>query len=349
MCRCTHTFTAYLILCSNGIGRSGIFIALHIMLERMVAEGLVDVFQTIKNLRIQRPAMVQTLVSQYSVMVEVHNHIPGPQEQYQFCYTAALDYLETSDLMNQLKSSTRSDTHLMRGASNVSELRSSRRSLNRNDSLRSSVKRSSRNLGMGNVGNGVSTTVYGVSEATSTFGTTQHPPATPRSSQDSTSQRPPQGAVDMGDGSGTPVPPRHHPTASPPRLLVNPHLAHLDQPSPLSQGASAGPSSMPQLAAASGSYHSLSQGASPSPHPVLQTNTLPSRGGTSGLMQTHWATAGASSSQSSLSHSATAAYPVTSFRGLTSGTSQDGLEQQIASLAMNNFVDVSIFCAHFLS
>ena len=49
--------------CSNGIGRSGVFIALHILLERMVAEGLVDVFQTIKNLRIQRPAMVQTLVS----------------------------------------------------------------------------------------------------------------------------------------------------------------------------------------------------------------------------------------------------------------------------------------------
>ena len=133
------------------------------------------------------------------------------------------------------------------------------------------------------MGNGVSTTVYGVSEATSTFGTAaQHPPATPRSSQDSTSQRPPQGAVDMGDGSGTPVPPRHHPTAY----------------------------------------------------------TLPSRGGTSGLMQTHWATAGASSSQSSLSHSATAAYPVTSFRGRTSGTSQDSLEQQIASLAMNiNFTD----------
>ena len=29
----------------------------------MVTEGLVDVFQTVKNLRIQRPAMVQTLVS----------------------------------------------------------------------------------------------------------------------------------------------------------------------------------------------------------------------------------------------------------------------------------------------
>ena len=28
-----------------------------------MTEGIVDVFQTVKNLRIQRPAMVQTLVS----------------------------------------------------------------------------------------------------------------------------------------------------------------------------------------------------------------------------------------------------------------------------------------------
>ena len=38
------------------------FIALHIILERMLVEGLVDVFQTVKNLRIQRPAMLQSLV-----------------------------------------------------------------------------------------------------------------------------------------------------------------------------------------------------------------------------------------------------------------------------------------------
>lgn len=48
---------------SNGIGRSGVFVALHNIIERMQAEGLVDVFQTVKNLRIQRPAAVQTLVS----------------------------------------------------------------------------------------------------------------------------------------------------------------------------------------------------------------------------------------------------------------------------------------------
>ena len=33
-----------------------------------MAEGLVDVFQTIKNLRIQRPAMVQTLVRYYVIV-----------------------------------------------------------------------------------------------------------------------------------------------------------------------------------------------------------------------------------------------------------------------------------------
>ena len=47
---------------SNGVGRTGVFIALHIILDRLVVEGLVDVFQTVKNLRIQRPAMVQSLV-----------------------------------------------------------------------------------------------------------------------------------------------------------------------------------------------------------------------------------------------------------------------------------------------
>ncbi len=31
----------------------------------MKTEGLVDVFQTVKTLRIQRPAMVQTLVRAY--------------------------------------------------------------------------------------------------------------------------------------------------------------------------------------------------------------------------------------------------------------------------------------------
>lgn len=38
------------------------FITLSIVLERMQYEGVVDVFQTVRILRTQRPAMVQTEV-----------------------------------------------------------------------------------------------------------------------------------------------------------------------------------------------------------------------------------------------------------------------------------------------
>lgn len=48
--------------CSAGVGRTGVFITLSIVLERMRYEGAVDIFQTVKMLRTQRPAMVQTEV-----------------------------------------------------------------------------------------------------------------------------------------------------------------------------------------------------------------------------------------------------------------------------------------------
>lgn len=47
---------------SAGVGRTGVFITLSIVLERMQYEGVVDVFQTARILRTQRPAMVQTEV-----------------------------------------------------------------------------------------------------------------------------------------------------------------------------------------------------------------------------------------------------------------------------------------------
>ena len=48
--------------CSAGVGRTGVFISLSIVLERMQYEGVLDVFQTVRILRSQRPAMVQTEV-----------------------------------------------------------------------------------------------------------------------------------------------------------------------------------------------------------------------------------------------------------------------------------------------
>lgn len=50
---------------SAGAGRTGTFCALSTVLERVKAEGILDVFQTVKSLRLQRPHMVQTLVRTY--------------------------------------------------------------------------------------------------------------------------------------------------------------------------------------------------------------------------------------------------------------------------------------------
>ena len=55
----TPELTCALALDSAGVGRTGVFITLSIVLERMRYEGVVDIFQTVKMLRTQRPAMVQ--------------------------------------------------------------------------------------------------------------------------------------------------------------------------------------------------------------------------------------------------------------------------------------------------
>uniref|UniRef100_A0A8C7ZPL7 Receptor-type tyrosine-protein phosphatase epsilon n=1 Tax=Oryzias sinensis TaxID=183150 RepID=A0A8C7ZPL7_9TELE len=69
--------------CSAGAGRTGTFIALSNILERVKAEGLMDVFQTVKSLRMQRPHMVQTV------------------EQYDFCYRVVQDFIDIfSDYAN---------------------------------------------------------------------------------------------------------------------------------------------------------------------------------------------------------------------------------------------------------
>ena len=48
---------------SGGVGRTGVFIALSIGIERLKVEGTIDLFQAVRQLRTQRPAMVQTIVS----------------------------------------------------------------------------------------------------------------------------------------------------------------------------------------------------------------------------------------------------------------------------------------------
>uniref|UniRef100_A0A0X3PIQ3 protein-tyrosine-phosphatase n=1 Tax=Schistocephalus solidus TaxID=70667 RepID=A0A0X3PIQ3_SCHSO len=61
--------------CSTGAGRTGVFIALSILLERMRCEGVVDLLLTTRLLRTQRNNMIENV------------------DQYAFCYSALLEYL----------------------------------------------------------------------------------------------------------------------------------------------------------------------------------------------------------------------------------------------------------------
>ncbi|XP_044179418.1 receptor-type tyrosine-protein phosphatase S-like isoform X11 [Acropora millepora] len=72
--------TSIVIHCSGGVGRTGVFCGISMMIERLKSEGVVDVFQTVQAMRLQRPAMVQTA------------------EQYDFCYTTLQEYLDSFDL-----------------------------------------------------------------------------------------------------------------------------------------------------------------------------------------------------------------------------------------------------------
>ncbi|XP_062509110.1 receptor-type tyrosine-protein phosphatase S-like [Corticium candelabrum] len=62
--------------CNNGIGRTGTFCALLSLIESLQVEGVIDVFSRIKVLRTQHPGIVQTL------------------EQYVFCHTVIMEYLD---------------------------------------------------------------------------------------------------------------------------------------------------------------------------------------------------------------------------------------------------------------
>ena len=63
---CTTTFCALNLnlhtSSSDGLGRTGTFIAIWSLIEQMKAEGQIDVVDTIKSIRTQRPGAVPHLV-----------------------------------------------------------------------------------------------------------------------------------------------------------------------------------------------------------------------------------------------------------------------------------------------
>ncbi|XP_071851220.1 uncharacterized protein [Apostichopus japonicus] len=74
-----HSRHPIVVFCHTGVGRTAVWIALSILMERARAEGVVDVFQTVRTLRQQR------------------QHMLHDATQYEFLYQAVLKHLDTFD------------------------------------------------------------------------------------------------------------------------------------------------------------------------------------------------------------------------------------------------------------
>jgi protein tyrosine phosphatase len=70
---------AITVMCNDGCGRTGSFLCIYSVLERIKIEGVADPFQYIKGARFLRPGLVQN------------------PKQYEFCHDVILEYIESFD------------------------------------------------------------------------------------------------------------------------------------------------------------------------------------------------------------------------------------------------------------
>ena len=78
------------------------FCAIATTIERCKVEGVVDVFQVVKALRVQKPGAVRTVVRMYAlsllrVTVILTSEVLSLQVQYQLIFEALLVYLDSFD------------------------------------------------------------------------------------------------------------------------------------------------------------------------------------------------------------------------------------------------------------
>ena len=89
------------------MGRTGVFITAMSEIERVKVEGEVDIFQTVKAIRVQRPNMVSTVVSYIGALQSrVYTSTICPfqsQDQYKLCHEILQAYLDSFDTYANFK------------------------------------------------------------------------------------------------------------------------------------------------------------------------------------------------------------------------------------------------------
>ena len=69
----SNCFGHFIFYCSDGCGRTGSFIAMCLLIDRLKTEGVVDIFQTVRGLRLQRPEMVRSVVRSDIIIIIMYN------------------------------------------------------------------------------------------------------------------------------------------------------------------------------------------------------------------------------------------------------------------------------------
>ena len=83
-------------VCSDTVSRVGVFCSLVNAIEMYKMEGVVDVFQVVKALRIQKPGVVLAVVRDLCVKLLIKSMFYVPlQNQYSFIFDVILTCLDT--------------------------------------------------------------------------------------------------------------------------------------------------------------------------------------------------------------------------------------------------------------